>query len=395
MSASREQRIVEAAIANARTVKATGSGGNSSAHGAGSEDAPAERKLIRVRGTQIKAKRLDAIWPGVLYRGKVMILAGLPGDAKSTLTCDIVARITKGMIWPCSTVRAEVGYSVLLTAEDDPADTIRPRMDVAGADPDRYEIITGALEVDPKTGAKTLDIVSLIEDLGRIEAVLVETSATALVVDPLTSFASSDTNKTADMRRLLDSLAQMAQRTGCCIIIVTHLNKRADAKRAMHLIAGSHVIVAAVRTAFATARDPNDSARRLMLPLKLNIAKEDGGFAFRLEDTQHEVCGSTPRIVWEAERVNDLSADDALIDQTPRAQAATEKSAEVQAWLTEVLKYGPVEACSVWRQAEAKGYSQRRVRAGLKALKAGGEPKGYQGKWHYSLPSIGSERGMP
>jgi KaiC/GvpD/RAD55 family RecA-like ATPase len=351
--------------------------------------------LVRLRGRDIKPKRLEPIWPGVLYKGKVVIFAGLPGDGKSAMTCDIVARITTGGVWPCSIVRAKAGYALLLTAEDDPEDTIRPRMDVAGADPDKYEIVTGVRRVDAQTGETTLDTVSLIADLPKIETAIMQTGAVALVVDPLTSFATSDTNKTADMRRLLDSLADVARRTGCCIVIVTHLNKRADARRAMHMIAGSHVIVAAVRTAFATARDPNDPARRLLLPLKLNIAKEDGGFAFRMEDAQHDVCGSTPRVVWESDRVNDLSADDALIDQTPRAQASVEKSAEVQAWLTELLRHGAVEARTMWRQAEEHGYNERRVRQALKHLKAECEVKGYQGKWHYWLPQSPAGKDVP
>jgi hypothetical protein len=222
--------------------------------------------------------------------------------------------------------------------------------------------------------------------LALIEALVVERGIEILVIDPLTSFADSDSNKTADMRRLLDAISQMAARTGLAVLVVTHLNKRSDARKAMQLVAGSHVIVAAVRVVLVTARDPNDKGRRLMLPIKLNIDRDDSGFAFRIAAKAHPVCGEVPAIEWEAERIADISADDALIDSTPRAQAAVEKSAEVQLWLRELLKGGPVEAQSMWRKAEDADHSKRRVRDGLKAIGAVAECLGYQGKWHYRMP---------
>jgi KaiC/GvpD/RAD55 family RecA-like ATPase len=341
--------------------------------------------LIRLKGRSIKAKVLIPIWPGVLFQGKCTIIAGLPGDGKSASVCDIVARITKGSSFPCTNVTPEPGYAILITAEDDPEDTLRPRLDIAGADPDRYEVITGVQRTNEKTGELELDTVSLIEDLPKIEAAIKETKAAILVIDPLTSFAASDTNKTGDMRRLLDALAQLAGRTSVCIIIVTHLNKRADARKAMHMIAGSHVIIAAVRAAFCTARDPNDKSRRLMLPLKVNLAKEEGGFAFSIEEAEHPICGGMPRVVWESSRVTDVDADDALVDQTPRSKAAVEKTAEVQTWLRELLQHGAVPAQEIWRQAEARDYSVRRVRSALKTLGAASVCTGYQGPWDYRL----------
>jgi putative DNA primase/helicase len=206
------------------------------------------------------------------------------------------------------------------------------------------------------------------------------------VIDPLTSFADSDTNKTADMRRLLDAVAKMAARTGVAILVITHLNKRSDAKKAMQMVAGSHVIVAAVRVVLVTARDPNDKQRRLILPIKLNIGPDDLGFAFRVIARPHATCGDVPTCEWEAQTISDLNADDVLIDSTPRAQAAVEKQCEVQQWLRELLKAEPVEARVMWNKAKEKSYGERRVKTALKAIKATCEVLGYQGKWRWRLP---------
>ncbi len=342
--------------------------------------------LKTIRMSEVTAKPIVPIWPGVLYQGKVTVTAGVPGDGKSLSGEDIAARMSIGAKLPCGDGSFERANVLLLTAEDDPADTIRPRLDVAGADCAAIELIQGAYHFDAQTGIRGLSAVSLIDDLPAIEDRIIAVKAKLLIIDPLTSFATSDTNKTADMRRLFDSIAQMAAKTGIAVLIITHLNKRSDARKAMQMIAGSHVIVAAVRVALVTARDPNDKARRLLLPIKINIGPDEGGFAFRIVATNHPVCGEVPRIEWESERVVDVSADDALIDSTPRAQAAVEKSTEVQDWLRDLLHGEPVAAKTMWDRAKEQNYSERRVRAALKAIKAVSEILGFQGKWHYRLP---------
>jgi putative DNA primase/helicase len=343
-----------------------------------------ELKVTRL--SDIAPKPIRPLWPGFLYLGKITVLAGVPGDGKSLLALDIAARITAGKAWPVGKGKFAIAKVVLLTAEDDPADTIRPRLDMAGADTELLRLIEGSYHTHPLSLVRTLDLVSLINDLPNIERLLIELGAHLLVIDPLTSFADSDTNKTADMRRLLDGLAGVAARTGVAILVITHMNKRSDARKAMQMIAGSHVIVAAVRAVMVTARDPNDKQLRLILPIKLNIGPDDVGFAWRAVPKSHAVCGDIPTAEWEPETVLDLNADDVLIDSTPRAQAAIEKSYEVQGWLRELLNGEPVESGVMWSKAKDKGFGERRVSEALKAVRAICELVGYQGKWQYRLP---------
>ena len=175
------------------------------------------------------------------------------------------------------------------------------------------------------------------------------------------------------------------------MLLITHLNKRADARKAMQMVAGSHVIVAAVRAAFATGRDPQDDQRRLLLPLKLNNSAEEGGFAFRVIVEQHKICGDTPTLEWESVRVKDVSADEALAGPTPRSQGAADKCAEAEEWLREKLSCGPVESDQLKREARDKGISGRRFSQVLKVLRAASEPIGYQGKWITRLREPDSE----
>jgi len=351
-----------------------------------------EAHLETIPASQIEAKPIVPLLPGMFYVGKVTIIAGLPGDAKSLLSIDIAARISTGSAWPVGAGKFAQARALMLTAEDDPADTIRPRLDVAGANADLVELIKGVSHIDSRTGARALDPVRLMADLPLIEKRIEELKPALFIIDPLTSFAGSDTEKTADMRVLLDLIGKMAARAGIAILIITHLNKRSDARKAMQMIAGSHVITAAVRVVLVTSRDPNNRQRRLVLPTKNNIDKDaGGGFAFTVNGAPHTICGETPAIAWERERVTDISADDALIDQTPRAQAAVAKANEVQDWLRDLLRFEPVAAATMWAQAKEKGYGNNRVRNALKAIGAAGEPLGFRGAWHYRLPRVSNE----
>jgi hypothetical protein len=349
------------------------------------EPDPKAPRLETVAIARITAKPIVPLWPGVLYAGKVTVVAGVPGDGKSLVSVDITARISAGLAWPVGDGRFKQSRVALMTAEDDPADTIRPRLDTGGANVELVELIRGVSRID-ENGKRVLDMVSLTDDVPKLEVRLLELAVSLLVIDPLTSFADSDTNKTADMRRLLDRLSQMAARIGIAVLVVTHLNKRSDARRALQLVAGSHVITAAVRVALVTARDPRDRHRRLLLPIKLNIDRDNGGFAYRIAPERHAVCGEVPRVQWEGDRVRDLTADEVLCDSTPRAQAAVDKANECQDWLRDLLRTEPVQAATMWHQAKEKGYSERRVRAALRAIGATAEVLGYQGKWHYRLP---------
>ena len=118
--------------------------------------------------SDVTPEPLRPVWAGVLFKGKVTVIAGLPGDGKTLIACDVAARVSRGLPWPCGG-SAETGHILLLTAEDDPADTLRPRIEVAGANLTRVELIKGAVRQDLKTGDRTVDLISLVHDLVRLE----------------------------------------------------------------------------------------------------------------------------------------------------------------------------------------------------------------------------------
>ena len=104
-------------------------------------------RLHIVRVSDVQTRELEPLWPGILWVGKPTLLVGDPGLSKSTLACDVVARVTRGGGWPCAVPATIQGEVLMLSAEDDVADTLRPRLEAAGADVDRVHflesIITG------------------------------------------------------------------------------------------------------------------------------------------------------------------------------------------------------------------------------------------------------------
>src|SRR5690606_12589242 len=93
---------------------------------------PAKPRVLIVKASDVAPRPLDPVWPGVLWAGKPTLIAGDPGLGKSMLTCDIAARVTTGAPWPCSSERRPPASVLMLSAEDDPEDTIVPRLMAAG-----------------------------------------------------------------------------------------------------------------------------------------------------------------------------------------------------------------------------------------------------------------------
>jgi KaiC/GvpD/RAD55 family RecA-like ATPase len=325
---------------------------------------------------------LRPLWPGKLWRGKLALMAGDPGLGKSLSTLDIAARITRGSPWPASTDRAPPGDVVLLSAEDDAADTLRPRLESAGADLDRVHTIIEVMEVDPQTGKRRRKSFRLGAHLDQLEQIFERFKPLLLIVDPITAYMSADTDShaTADVRSDLAPLADLAQRHGVAVLMVSHLNK-ATTMQALYRVTGSVAFVAAARSAFGVVRDPNDRDRRYFLPLKNNLGKDTGGLAYRIA-----FDGRAPHVTWETDPVDvDIDEVTAGISPRERAKRAGEDAAGV--WLRDQLANGAVAASDIWRRAKESGHSERKLKAAIRQLGIEKAPAGYRGAWHYSLPS--------
>ena len=332
------------------------------------------------RLSDVRAKPIRWLWPGRFARGKVAILAGNPGLGKSQLTASMAAVVTTGGTWPVDRTSCERGNVVFFSAEDDAEDTIRPRLEAAGADLERIFILDAVLD---DTGARPRAF-NLSIDLPRLGEMLLHIGDVALIViDPITAYLGGiDSHKNADIRALLAPLGELAAKYGAAVVCISHLNKVGTGEALMR-VTGSLAFVAAARAAFLIARDREANQRRLFLPIKNNIGNDQSGLAFTVE--AHSLPGNieTSRVSWEAEAVT-ITADEIMSPQgDPEELSALDDAKE---FLSTLLADGPVSSKQIRVDAEGAGHSWPTIRRAQKALGIEAHKDGMKGPWLWCLP---------
>ncbi len=334
------------------------------------DGAPAAGGPVLLNLADVAPEPIRWLWPGRIALGKLTLIAGDPGLGKSLLSLDVAARVSTGSGWPDAPHEAgPPGGVVLLSAEDDAGDTIRPRLDAAAADVSRVTMLQ-AIHPGGGTGGDSGRPFNLAEDLPALEdAVRAVPDCRLVIIDPVTAYLGGavDSHKAAEVRALLAPLGALAARCGVAVLAVTHLNKSAGGP-AIYRAMGSLAFAAAARAAWAVTRDRDDPRRRLMLPLKNNLAPDLGGLAYSIEAMG---AGGQPVLAWEPEPVA-LSADEALGPDRGDG-GATERAAE---WLADALADGPQPARELFERAERAGIRKRTLerakgRVGAVAVKGG------------------------
>ncbi len=271
--------------------------------------------------------------------------------------------------------------AVILSAEDDPARTIRPRLEAAGADLSRIAIVS-IREPDGTLRDPTIDAA----DLGAVEEALRQLDAALLIVDPLMAYLPNavNANRDHDVRRSLSRLADLAARTGAAIVVVRHLRKSAGDANPLYRGGGSIGIIGAARSGLLVARDPDDESgqRRILAVTKQNLAPEPAALAFSLEvgaGAWH------PHLAWHG-RTEHRAVDLLRVPDPPERAPEREEAA---AFLRNLLADGPLPAKQVQAEARDAGLAWATVRRaqallGIQPQKVGrpGEPQA----WRWVLP---------
>jgi putative DNA primase/helicase len=320
---------------------------------------------ISRRLSDVEAKPIRWLWAGRIARGKVSMIAGHPGLGKSQLTAALAGVVTTGGHWPVDRSVCEAGAVVLLNAEDDAADTIRPRLEAAGADISRCEILDAVVDGYAADGSAITRGFNLRDDLRALDRMLADRGDVAMVViDPITAYLSGvETHVNADVRAVLSPLGELAARHDVAIVCVSHLNKAGGSKGgspgdAMLRVSGSLAFVAASRAAYLVVRDPGDPNRRLFLPAKNNIAKDNAGLAFAVESHLLPSGIETARVMWEPNAVA-ISADEAMAPQDDDDRTMTDDAVD---FLRDALTAGRVLARDIKRRASESGITDKALR---------------------------------
>jgi hypothetical protein len=334
------------------------------------------RRPTLVTLSTVVAERVTWLWPGRLPAGKLVVLDGDPAVGKSSLSLDMAARVSTGTCWPDGAA-CPAGHVLILSAEDGLADTIRPRLDAAGAEPTRVHALTAVSYLDDE-GTPRSRPVTLV-DAPVIEQAVRQAGATLVVVDVLMAYLPGrvDAHRDQDIRGVLSELAALAERTGVCILLLRHLNK-ATGGNPLYRGGGSIGIVGAARAAMLAATDPDDDDRRVLAVTKSNLAAMPGALGYRLTDSPEHGCA---RVEWLG------STDHQAADLLGRREDDDERSERDAAaeWLAGLLRHGPVSATAVYRAADAAGLSKDQAKRAKKKLGVTAAKAGMDGPWLWSL----------
>ena len=331
------------------------------------------------RVADVHAEPVRWLWRDRFAIGKLSILAGDPGVAKSQLTLFMAAKVTTGKPWPNDEGCPSVGSVVILSCEDDIADTIRPRLEVAGADLTRVHVIEA---IEQGTGGRRG--FSLTSDLSPLEQTLDNVGDVALViVDPVSAYLSgTDTYKNADVRAALAPLQELAARRRIAVVAVSHFNKTAGQGKSINAITGSGAFVAASRATFLVTKDNIDPTLRLFVQAKNNLADAPGlSFRTKLRIT---IGGITaPFVEFEMGTIS-ITADQAIgqMDRTEDHSAID----HAKAFLKEELANGAVSSKELFEHAKEAGIAEKTLRRAARQIGVLIRKEGFEGGWTWSFP---------
>ncbi|MBA7678244.1 hypothetical protein ES703_86517 [subsurface metagenome] len=334
----------------------------------------------------IDPEKIDWLWPGRIALGKLTLLVGDPTLGKSLITLDIAARVSGGLSWPDGKVIDKNGYVIILSAEDDPADTIRPRLDAAGAIVSKIFLLEAIRESAGGDGQiGHIRAINLGADITHIdEAINRVTQVRLIIIDPISAYLGGiDSHNNTETRAVLAPLAQLAAKRHVAILGISHFNKGSGA--AIYRTQGSIAFTAAARAVWGVMKDGEDEkeARKLMLPVKNNLAPDKGGLAYTIE-----AAGDTPVIHWEDQPVK--------MDITNAMGPEDESGAKEEAkqWIIGHLSSKTLPAIEILVEAKKAGISEKTLRRAKKELHIKAAKIGDNGTWSWHFPIEGGQGGQ-
>jgi len=319
------------------------------------EELKAELKLIQM--SSIEAEEVSWLWYPFIPFGKLTIIQGDPGDGKTTMVLNIAAKLSKGETFDDHMIGGDPINIIYQTAEDGLADTVKPRLESAGADCTRISVID---ESD-----KSLSMAD-----SRIEEALIQTKAKLLILDPIQAYLGGemDMNRANEARDMTKRLGALAEKYKCAIVLIGHMNK-ASGNKAAYRGMGSIDFYAVARSVLLVGRIEGEPNLRAMVQIKNNLAAFGNSKAFELSEEGFTWIGDY-----------EITADEVLGGVMPRANKQ-EKAKEILRKMAETRSLVP--SSEIMEHAKEEGISKRTMENAKKELDI--KAKKQNNVWYWNL----------
>lgn len=320
-----------------------------------------EMELVKTEYySNIQPKSIEWLWYPYIPYGKLTIIQGDPGEGKSTFILNIIALITQGKLMPDGYGNSESKVAIYQCAEDSVADTIKPRLEQAGANCDNAAFIVDDNE------SLTLDDV-------RIEAAIEKTGARLFVIDPIQAFIPPDADmlSATKMRNVLRKLANVADRNNCAIILIGHMNKGHRGNN-LYRGLGSIDIAAIARSILMITRDVAKPGIRYMIPIKSSLAPEGSAISF--------IFKPEGGIQWLGKC--DVTAGQIQDDDKAAMLSKHDRARQL---IINMLSMNPVSAKTMYEELDNNGIKSRTVEKVKKELQVTTYRSGKC--WYWKLPN--------
>jgi len=311
-------------------------------------------KLINMGDVEVE--QVNWLWYPYIPFGKITVIQGDPGNGKTTMVLAVAAAVTKGDALPEGVMPIEPATVIFQTAEDGLGDTVKPRLLQAGADCKRVIVIDES--------EKELSLSDT-----RIEEALITTGAKLFILDPLQAYLGSDVDmhRANEVRPILKRISLLAERTGCAMVVVGHLNKGTSQSQYRGL--GSIDIQAAARSVLTVGRIKGSPNLRAFAQGKNNLAPEGQSIAFELDPaTGFRWAGSHP-----------ITIDDLLSGKYDKETAVELAKSFLSAELTGRI----IPATEIISMADERDISERTLKRAKSALDVRSFKE--QDKWYWTI----------
>ena len=319
-----------------------------------------ETNLKIINMSDVESKEISWLWYPFIPYGKLTIIQGDPGEGKTTLVLNIAAVLSKGQGLDEHMNPEQPLHIIYQTAEDGLADTVKPRLEKAQADCNNIFVID---ETDVS--------LSMLDE--RIEQAILKEKAKLMILDPIQAYlgAKMDMNRANEARDMTKHLGQVAERTGCAIVLIGHMNKNAGGKVAYRGM-GSIDFFAVARSVLLVGRVEGEPNIRAVVQIKNNLAQFGHPKAFELMESGFKWLGDY-----------EITADEVLGGIAPKAN----KLEQAKRMLRELAETSnTVQSNEIFDMAEEQGISKRTLENAKKELCI--RARKINNSWYWELDKI-------